>query len=114
MRRILFITLVSLIAASTVVSQPGVIGVYGDPNAGSCDIYDYPRADVLVYVIHTYSPGSTGSRFKLRWTGGASMSYLGEVVSAPYSAKGTAFNGISIEYGTCAVSPNILITLHFS
>ena len=48
------------------------------------------------------------------WAGGANMTYLGERVSEPYFGKGTAFTGISIEYGDCVASPNMIMTLHFS
>jgi hypothetical protein len=113
MRRLLLITLILLIAATTTTAQPGVIGVYGNPTGAVCDIYDYPGADVLVYVVHTYSPGATGARFKLYWAGGADMTYLGERVTDPYFGKGTAFSGISIEYGSCVMSPNMILTLHF-
>jgi hypothetical protein len=95
------------------MAQPGVIGVYGDPAGAVCDFVDYLGVDALIYVIHTYSPGATGARFKLHWAAGANMTYLGERVTDPYFGKGTAFSGISIEFGSCVSSPNMMLTLHF-
>ncbi|MCK5645105.1 MAG: hypothetical protein KAJ19_30170 [Gammaproteobacteria bacterium] len=113
MKRIFLLTMCLLCAATAAMPQPGVIGVYGDPVGAICDFYDNPGVEALVYVVHTYTPGATGSQFKLLWAGGASMTYLGERVTAPYFGKGTAFDGISIVYGSCESSPNKIMTLHF-
>ncbi|MFH1754419.1 MAG: hypothetical protein ABIA59_01840 [Candidatus Latescibacterota bacterium] len=114
MKKIVLLTVCLLFVTAAAMSQPGTIGVYADITGATCDLTDYPGVDALIYVIHTYTPGATGSQFKLQWHGGASMTYLGERVTDPYFGKGTAFTGISIEYGGCMSSPNPIMTLHFA
>jgi len=115
MKRSLLIAVCLVFTASMVFAQPpGSIGLFVDPNASVCDVYDQVPGLVTIYVFHMYTPGATASQFMVdhvSW-GAGTLTYLGE--TSPYGVIiGNSQTGISIAYGACVPSPNVLLTINY-
>jgi hypothetical protein len=105
------VVLLLLIPAMASSQTPGSIGLFGDEKGTTCDVYDIP-ALVTIYVFHLWSPGTTGAQFKVdcnSW--GADMTFIGQ--NSPYLTIGDAREGVAIAYGSCLVSPILILELHY-
>lgn len=115
MKRALLLSVCLLVVASMAFAQTGSIGLFADPGATSCDVYDAAAGLVLVYVVHVFTPGATASQFMV--TGSGTMTYLSEAVTAPFIKIGTCAGpgatGCAIAYGACVGSPNMILTLQY-
>jgi hypothetical protein len=113
MRKLLLLSLVILCVSSFAFAQPpGSIGLFADPGATTCDVYDVPGL-LLIYVVHVYTPGATGAQFRVVCAWGANLTYLSDAVTPPYISIGNSQTGIAIAYGMCVPSPNMILTLQF-
>ncbi len=114
MKRVLLLSLCLLVAASIAFAQPpGSIGVFADPGATVCDVYDIPGL-LQLYVVHVWTPGATAAQFRLdctSWNNGA-WTYIGETW---YYATviGNTQTGAAVAYGYCAPSPNALVQVNY-
>jgi hypothetical protein len=111
MKKALLLSIAILCISSLAFAQPGSIGVFADPAGLGCDIFDTAPGLVMVYIIHVYSPGATASQFKVE--ANHLMTYLAELVTAPYIGIGSSPFGIAIAYGGCFPSPNMILTLQY-
>ncbi|NIO28521.1 MAG: hypothetical protein GTO29_08210 [Candidatus Latescibacteria bacterium] len=113
MKRVLLLAVFSILIGSVVTAQPGSIGLFADPGGTTCDVYDEPGT-VTVYVLHLSSPGATGSCFRVDWLSwGVTMMYMCETVTPPYLSIGSSDAGIAIAYGSCVVSPHMILAIQF-
>jgi hypothetical protein len=114
MKKALLLTIALLCISSLVFAQAGSIGVFADPGGAVCDLVDFPGL-VVIYVVHVYTPGATGSQFSL--TENHLMTYLAETVTAPYLKIGTCAGpagfGCAIAYGGCYASPNMMLMVQY-
>ena len=115
MKRSLLIAVCLVFTASIVVAQPpGSIMLFSDPGFVGCDMYDQVPGLLTVYVVHMWTPGATASQFMVNhWSWGAgTLIYVGEV--SPYGVIiGNSQIGVSIAYGACVPSPNLLLTINY-
>jgi hypothetical protein len=114
MSKFLLLAVGLIFVVSPVAAQDpaaGVIELYSDPSATSCVAYDVAPGLLTVYVYHMQTAGATASQFMVVQTGGALLTYLGE--SSPYIAIGYSQTGVSIAYGYCVPSPNLLLTINY-
>jgi hypothetical protein len=96
-------------------AQTGSIGLFADVGATNCDVYDVVPGLVIVYVVHVYTPGATAAQFKvdhLSW-GAGTLTYLAEFATPPYIPIGNSQTGITIAYGSCQPSPNMIMTIQY-
>jgi hypothetical protein len=94
---------------------PGSIGVFADPGATNCDIYDTVAGLITTYVVHVFTPGATASQFKLdctTWNPTGFWTHLGETY-AYTSVLGNTQIGVAIAYGACIPGPNLLATVNW-
>jgi hypothetical protein len=101
-------------AGSAFAQMPGSIGVFSDPGGTNCDIYDFAPGLITVYVVHVNSTGATAAQFRVdnvSW-GAGTLTFLGEISAYP-TVIGNSQSGISIGYGACIVSPNLLLTINY-
>jgi hypothetical protein len=117
MKRFVLLSIGLLLVASLAFAQTGSIGLFADPAALSCDVYDSGPGLVIVYVIHVYTPGATASQFIVASMWGNAMTYLSEAVTAPYIKIGTCAGpgatGCAIAYGSCVGSPNMIMMIQY-
>lgn len=93
---LLFVIVVSLAAPAW--AQGGFIGVYSDDTGSACNLTDNTTAVCSYYVIHSLSPATRGSRFRIesQHAGiklGDTPVFLG--------TTGSSETGVSISYGAC-------------
>ncbi len=115
MKRSLLIALCVVFCSSMAFAQAGSIGLFADPMGTNCDVYDQIPGLVSVYVVHVFAPGATEARFKvdhLSW-GAGMLTYLSEYVTPPYIGLGIPTTGITIIYGSCQSSPNMILTITY-
>lgn len=113
MRKMLLLSMVLLCASSPAFAQyPGSIGLFADPGATTCDVYDVPGI-LSIYAVHVFTFGATGAQFMVTCAWGANMMYLSDVVTPPYISIGNSQTGIAIAYGMCVPSPNMILTIQY-
>ena len=70
-------------------------------NLGACAMLVPPFQMSTVYVVHTLSPGASGSTWKLDYAAPANLVALGSSF-APFSSTGDPYTGVAVDYGTCS------------
>jgi len=93
MKRSLFL-LISLLLISS-VAMADHIGIYRDATGASCSLdagFTFSTA-----VVHKFSLGATGSRFKVTFPAGSTFFAL----DTPYSGTGDFQHDYEIAYGSC-------------
>jgi hypothetical protein len=108
MKRSLLLAIGILLAATAVFGQAGEIDVFSDPGYSDCKVNDYVPGQFPLYIVHTNSPGATESQFKLSLPG--TFTWLNE--SSPFLVIGQSTSGVTVSYGSCMVSPILLITVN--
>jgi hypothetical protein len=98
MKLLLLVSLLVLTAVSPVFAEEIYLSDGGDWAA--CAMLVPPFQVSTVYVVHTLSPGATGSAWKLDYTAPANLVALGSSF-APFSVTGDPYAGIAIDYGAC-------------
>jgi hypothetical protein len=106
---------VVLLSVAGVVIATGAVwadhlGLYSDTQGGSCWVQlTAPFATTSVYVIHKFTAGTTGSRFRVK-----DASTLYQAGSwTPYAALGNPYSGVSIAYGGCLAGQVNAMTLSY-
>ena len=113
MKRLLLIALAVLVCANAAMAQGGVIGLYADPAATECNIYDYPGI-VQIHVVHQYFPaGVTSAQFMVNPADGANMIYLNDVVPYLHIGFGNSQTGITVSYLGCMTTPILVLTIQY-
>ena len=112
MRFLLRVSFLLLLLTTAPAARADVIGVFADLTASYCQVTDTPGSKTL-YVMHKYTLGSTGSRFRIELSDG----FTGTLVSAPspYSnVTGDPLTGVTINYdNTCITGSEEILELHF-
>jgi hypothetical protein len=101
---------VSMMVASGLPGA-GAIGVFSDPQASSCNLFDQTAGLMTLYIVHVLTAEASASQFSTPvpscMTGAA---YLGE--SSPFGVViGNSQTGVSIAYGACRSGPILLLTV---
>jgi len=112
MKQLLLSAVVLLFGASLAFAQApgGIIGVYSDQGAGSCELEDFAGFGVTdYYVVHTHVR-CTGSQFMV--TSGHLGTPLPDKPVFPVTV-GTSATGVSIGYGACYGVPRHILTISF-
>jgi hypothetical protein len=100
-------------SVSKVLAQTeGVIQVSSDPGYGVCTLVDSSPGIRTIYVLHTFNPGATASRFRIAAGPGVTMTYLSEDHPFPMTAGNTQ-DGISVCYGTCYAASLQLAAIYY-
>jgi hypothetical protein len=101
----LSVTVFLLLTSPTFAQLPGSIGIFSEPNLTDCNFYDFTSL-VYVYMVHVYTDGATGARFKLdvSGTGWTHLSDAWEVTVL----DGTSTSGVLLQYPYCDSHPVLL------
>jgi hypothetical protein len=100
MRKALLLTLIVLCSASLAFAQNGSIGLFSDPGATDCNLYDTVMGLETVYVVHVNAIGATASQFMVV----ADPCFTAGKVGENYDFTlviGSFTGGISFSYQTC-------------
>jgi hypothetical protein len=87
------------------VAMADQIGVFTDASGSSCDLPD--GFTFSATIIHKFSNGSVGSRFKVVLP--PSSSFFG--FNTPWNTTGSLTTGISVDYGACLTGSIVIGTM---
>jgi hypothetical protein len=91
----------------------GTIGIFSDPQASGCNLFDQGSGLVTAYVVHVLTSGASGSQFAAPMPPCMrGVTYLGEASAFPVTL-GTTQTGVSIGYGSCYSGTILLLTVRF-
>ena len=112
--KLAMLTMIVLLLASPALSQyGGSIGLFADEYGMQCNLMDPFFQPVSIYIIHMYTPGATGSQFRVEQTPGMNMMYLSFVVPAYIIYFGDPFTGMQVAYGGCYPAPILIMRLDY-
>jgi hypothetical protein len=87
------------------------VGLFSEPTAYSCTVLDVPGPSTL-YVVHRFSRGTNGSRFRIEPSTGFTGTLLS--VSSEYTiVSGDPLNGITMSYDPCMSGSIVVLSLTF-
>src|SRR4030095_15872272 len=106
MKRLLLLLSCLLVISSTAMADH--IGVYSDATGESCDLGAPGQFNPNAAVVHKFSAGATGSRFKVVFPAGTA--FFG--FNTPYVPVGALNTDLSLGYGTCLSGAFVLGTIN--
>jgi len=107
MKKFLLLTMCLLMVSSAALADH--IGVYSDGSASSCNLGNIAgQFSPNATVIHRFTTGATGSRFKVTFPAGTS--YFG--FNTPYVPVGALNTDLSLGYGQCLNGSIVLGTIN--
>ena len=106
MKKLLLLTMGLVMVASAALADD--IGVYSDATGTSCDLGAAGQFSPTATVIHKFSTGATGSRFKVTFPAGTA--FFG--FNTPYVPVGALNTDLSLGYGQCLNGLIVLGTIN--
>ena len=106
MKKFLLLTMCLLLVSSAALADH--IGVYSDATASSCDLGAAGQFNPNATVIHRFTTGATGSRFKVTFPAGTA--FFG--FNTPYVPVGALNTDLSLGYGQCLNGSIVLGTIN--
>lgn len=114
MRRRITLALVSLFVSTSVLAQPGSVGLFGTLGGTDCNVLDVAPQLIQLWVVHVASAGATGVEFSAPPPACFLATFLAVqhpfVIVPPWD---NIITGLSVPYGTCAVSPITVCEIDF-
>jgi len=102
MKKVLMLMASILVVANAAMADH--IGVYGDQTGTSCNLANTGT----VFVVHMFSAGTTGSRFKVDASASnTTVTFLNPTIG--FVATGSAATDITVGYGTCLIGSGIVV-----
>lgn len=102
-----------LIRYAPEIGNAGIVGVFDDPQATRCNVFDHAPGLMTVYIVHVLTAGATGSQFSAPMpacmTGAA---YLGDTSPFPV-VLGNTQTAVAVGYGTCLSGTIHVITVRY-
>ena len=111
MKRVVCLTVATVLAASMAFAQGGSIGIFADPMGTNCNLGDVAGL-TQYYVVHVNSPGATACQFSAPKPACFTATYLADTGVFAVTV-GTSQAGVSIGYGLCLQSPLKVLTISY-
>jgi len=99
MKRLLVLTLLMSLIASAAFADH--VGIYSDDSGSSCNLTPAPPYSETTAVIHKFTAGATGSRFRIDTSASTGASVIGFIAKNPFLPIGSASSDLQLAYGTC-------------
>jgi hypothetical protein len=112
MKRVVFLTVAAVMAASMVFAQGGSIGLFADPAGTNCNLADVIPGMTVYYVVHVNTPGATACEFSAPKPACVAAMYLSDASVYPVTV-GNSQTGVSIGYGLCLGGPINVLKLNY-
>ena len=112
MKRVVFLMVAALMAASMVFAQAGSIGIFADNQGTNCNLPDPGPGLTMYYAVHVNTPGATACAYWAPKPTCFTAMYLSDTNMFPVTV-GNSQIGASIGYGLCKASPIHVSTLNF-
>ena len=111
MKKVVFLSVAMLLAASMAFGQVGSIGIFGDVYGTDCNLADNMPGLAAYYVVYVWHGGVTGAQFAAPQPACLAAAFLSFATVWPVNIGDQ--NGISIGMGQCAAPPTHLLTLQY-
>lgn len=105
MRRTLLLVLAAISISS--IARADQIGIYSDASASSCVLA--AGVNNTATLVHKFSSGATGSRFRVDFSGAPGSAYYS--FNTSFTTVGSLNDDISIGYGQCLSGSIVLGTM---
>jgi hypothetical protein len=112
MKRVVFLTVAALMAASLVFAQGGSIGLFADPAGTNCNLADNIPGMVIYYAVHVNTIAATACEFAAPVPSCLKALFLSDAAVYPVTV-GNSQAGVSIGYGMCLGAPITVLKLQF-
>jgi len=112
MKKVLLLTIASMLFASMAFAQGGTIGLYGDNQGTSCQLLDNAMGLKSYYVVHMNTAGASACEFAAPKPACLTAQFLSDASVFPVTVGGSQ-TGVSIGYGVCKVAPIHVYTINF-
>jgi hypothetical protein len=106
MKKLLLLTICLLMVSSAALADH--IGVFSDGTGGTCYLGAAGQFSPTATVIHKFTTGATGSRFKVTFPAGTA--FFG--FNTPYVPVGALNSDLSLGYGQCLTGSIVLGTIN--
>jgi len=100
MKRLLLMTFVLVVGATSVMAQYGRVGIFGNATGTNCAITDAAVALLPVYVVHIGATGATAVQYTATKPACTTASYLSDT-NVFSVTLGNSQTGMAIGYGAC-------------
>lgn len=109
MKKVLILAMGVVLAANVAFADH--LGIYAEETGNTCTkVVPGPFLTIPVYVVHKFTAGTTGTRFKV--TDATGLLQLSNATD--YAVLGTSpFSGVSVAYGSCKTGTIKTYTLNF-
>ncbi|UCG50697.1 MAG: hypothetical protein JSW58_10865 [Candidatus Latescibacterota bacterium] len=112
MKKVVYLAVAMLFAASVVFAQAGSIGIFGDPMGTDCNLQDLVPGLCTYHVVHVNSPGATACQFWAPVPACFLGTYLSDTALYPVTI-GNSQTGVAVGFGACIPSPNNVLDISF-
>jgi hypothetical protein len=109
--KILLLTLVLMLGATTAFAQAGTIGIFKDPGGLNCELTT-PAGLIPYYVVHVSTSGATACQYSAPKPACFAAMWLSDTSMFPVTI-GNSQTGVSIGYGSCRVAPIHVQTINY-
>jgi hypothetical protein len=111
MKIVMLFLLIVALGAGAALAQPGVIGLFSDPQGIDCDLFDTLPGLCTYYVFHHSTPGATASQFSAPLPACMLVTHLSDTAVFPVTIGNSQF-GVAIGYGTCLTAPIHILSIN--
>jgi hypothetical protein len=112
MKRVVFLTVAALFAASMVFAQQGSIGIFRDTAGTNCTLLDAAPGLTPYYVVQVNTTGSSACAFAAPKPACLAAQYLSDTGVWPVSL-GNSQTLASVGYGACKIGNVHVLTLNY-
>ena len=111
MKKVVFLTVALVFAASMAFAQAGSVGIFGDPAGTDCNLPDAIPGLTPYYVVHVNAV-ATASQFSAPAPACLLASYLSDTSVFPVTI-GSSQTGVAIGYGSCQAGNIHVLTINY-
>jgi hypothetical protein len=108
--KILLMVLLCVVALAAPSARAETIFLSDTPGAGICGLALPPFSPTTVYVVHTSSPGATGSAWSIENAASGAMIFLAATCGG---VSVDPSGGFIVNYGGCLTGTNVICQLTF-
>ena len=111
MKKVVFLTVALVFAASMAFAQAGSVGIFGDPAGTDCNLPDAIPGLTPYYVVHVNAV-AIASQFWAPTPACMTATYLSDTAVFPVTI-GSSQTGVAIGYGACQAGNIHCLTLNY-
>jgi hypothetical protein len=111
MKKVVFLTVALVFAASMAFAQAGSVGIFGDPGGTDCNLLDTVAGLTPYYVVHVNAV-ATASQFWAPQPACLTATYLSDTGVFAVTI-GNSQTGVAVGYGSCQAGNIHVLTINY-